>query len=143
MRQRRSAGAPPSHNLEACGVPYADNFVTQSAGIFGSHTAYDILGEMIGYRPPNWPSEELGKSWLPIFAGKLDPGRVGSSSATDLPMLSFTGVARKAWTLPSSGPLRTVAMPEICPRSLILLAVVHERLEPIGNSVLRSVITSS
>src|SRR5271170_3826918 len=58
---------------------------------------------------------------------------------------SFTGVARKAWTLPVSGPLRTVAMPEICPRSLILLAMVARRwrLESLGNRVLRSVNTPS
>ena len=49
---------------------------------------------------------------------------VGATSATDMPMLWCTGVARKAWMLPASGPVSTVAMPEICPRSLILLAMV-------------------
>src|SRR4029077_5921024 len=38
------------------------------------------------------------------FAGKLDFGRVGATSATDLPMLWFTGVARKAWMLPRIRP---------------------------------------
>jgi len=58
-----------------------------------------------------------------------------------LSILSFTGVARKAWMSPACGPLSTVAMPEICPRSLILLAMVAKRLELAGNSVFRSVIT--
>ena len=68
-------------------------------------------------------------------------GRVGATSATETLMLPFAGVARKAWMLPASVPLSTVAMPEICPRSLILLAMVAKRLELAGNSVLRSVIT--
>ena len=45
--------------------------------------------------------------------------------------------------LPLSGPLRTIAMPEICPRSLISLAMVTKRLALAGNNVLRSVITPS
>jgi monoamine oxidase len=49
-------------------------------------------------------------------------------------MLCFAGVARKAWMLPASGPLSTIAMPEICPRSLILLAMTAKRLELAGNS---------
>jgi len=53
-------------------------------------------------------------------------------------MLPFTGVARKAWMLPASGPLSRIALPEICPRSLILLAMVAKRLALAGNSVLRS-----
>jgi hypothetical protein len=92
------------------------------------------------YRP-NRPSPNLRKSWLPTFAGKLDFGRVGATSATDLPMLCLTGVAIKAWMLPLCGPLRTIAIPEICPRSLILLAMTAKRLELAGNSVLRSVMT--
>ena len=40
--------------------------------------------------------------------------------------------------LAASGPLSTIAMPEICPRSLILLAMVAKRLAPAGNSVMRS-----
>jgi hypothetical protein len=36
----------------------------------------------------------------------------------------YRGVNRMAWTLPSSGPLRTIAMAAICPCSLILLAMV-------------------
>src|SRR5215472_3332863 len=35
--------------------------------------------------------------------GKLDFGRVGATSATDLSMLCLTGVAIKAWMLPASG----------------------------------------
>jgi hypothetical protein len=73
----------------------------------------------------------------------MDPGRVRATSATDVPILSFTGVNRRAWILPSSGPLMTVAIPEICPRSLILLAAIMKRLESPGISVLRSVITPS
>src|SRR6516164_1118323 len=83
----------------------------------------------------------LGKWWQLAFEGKLDPGRVGATSATDLPILSFTGVNRMAWILPSSGPLMTVAMPEICPRSLTLLAAIVKRLESSEISELRSVTT--
>jgi hypothetical protein len=90
---------------------------------------------------PNRPSPNLWKSCLLTFAGKLDFGCVGATSATDLPMLSFTGVARKAWMSPVWGPETTVAIPEICPRSLILLAEIMKRLESAGISVLRSVIT--
>src|SRR5580692_12470845 len=89
----------------------------------------------------NRASPPLCKIWLPIFAGKLDFGRVGATSATDWPTLWFAGVARKAWMLPASDPLRTIAIPEICPRSLILLAMTAKRLELAGNSVLRSVMT--
>src|SRR6202035_3843194 len=70
-----------------------------------------------------------------------DFGCVGATSATDLPMLWRAGVARKAWMLPAFGPLSTIAMPEICPRSLILFAITAKRLELAGNSVLRLVIT--
>ena len=70
--------------------------------------------------------------------GKLMFGRVGATSATEIPMLPFTGVARKAWMLPASGPLSRIALPEICPRSLILLAMVAKRLALAGNSELRS-----
>jgi hypothetical protein len=44
---------------------------------------------------------------------------------------------------PAWGPVSTVAIPEICPRSLILLAEIMKRLESAGISVLRSVITPS
>ena len=43
---------------------------------------------------------------------------------------------------PLWGPACTVAIPEICPRSLILLAAMMKRLESAGISVLRSVVTS-
>src|SRR5215472_173828 len=66
---------------------------------------------------------------------------LGATGATDVPMLAFTGVARKAWISPACRPLSTVAMPEICPGSLIFLAMVGYRLELAGNSVLRSLIT--
>src|SRR5262249_17272148 len=89
----------------------------------------------------NRPTPDLRKSWLPTFAGKVIFVSMRATSATDCPTLASTGVARKAWTLPASGPLSTIAMPEICPRSLILLAMVAKRLESAGNSVLRSVIT--
>ena len=45
--------------------------------------------------------------------------------------------------LPACGPLSTVAMPEICPLSLILLAEIMKRLESAGMRVFRSVITPS
>ena len=70
----------------------------------------------------NRPSMSLCRGCLATFAGKLMFGRVGATSATEIPMLPFTGVARKAWMLPASGPLSTIAMPEICPPSLISLA---------------------
>jgi hypothetical protein len=83
----------------------------------------------------------LCNSCLPTFAGKVTFGSVRATSAADLPTLAFTGVARKGWVSPACGPLSTVAMPEICPRSLIQLTMVAYRLELAGNSVLRSVIT--
>src|SRR5215471_14669084 len=89
----------------------------------------------------NRPSPSLCKSCWQTSPGKWEGGGVGATSATDLPTLAFTGVARKEWTLPTSGPLSTIAMPEICPRSLMLLAEITKRLESAGNSVLRSVIT--
>ena len=58
-------------------------------------------------------------------------------------MLAFTGVARKAWVSPVCGPLSTVPIPTICPRSLTWLAMVGKRLEVEGNIVPRSVITPS
>src|SRR5580658_7985388 len=91
----------------------------------------------------SWSGTNLGKWWLQTFAGKMDHGRVRATSATDSPILSSTGVNRMAWILPSPGPLMTVAMPEICPRSLILLAAIMKRLESLGISVFRSVITLS
>src|SRR5216683_2460296 len=90
----------------------------------------------------NRPGPNLCKSCLPTFAGKVIFGCVRATSATDVPTLSYTGVARKAWiSLPAFGPLSTNAMPEICPRSLILFAMTAYRLELAGNSVLRSVNT--
>src|SRR5580698_11335234 len=91
----------------------------------------------------SWPGTNLGKWWLQTPAGKMDPGRVRATSATYSPMLSSTGVNRMAWILPSSGPLMTVAMPEICPRSLILLAAMMKRLESLEMNVVRSVSTLS
>jgi hypothetical protein len=99
-----------------------------------------ILGDESCYRP-KWTSPNLCECCSAAFAGKLDFGRVGATSATDLPMLWFAGVNRKAWMLPASGPLSTIAMPEICPRSLISFAMVMKRLELAGIRVLRSVIT--
>src|SRR5215472_5716096 len=72
----------------------------------------------------NRRSPNLCKSCLLTFAGKLDFGCVGAMSAIDLSILSSTGVARKAWVSPVCGPLSTVAIPTICPRSLIWLAMV-------------------
>ena len=81
------------------------------------------------------------EKWLQAFADKLECGCVRAKSAIDVPMLSFTGVARNAWMSPAWGPVCTVAIPEICPRSLILLAEIMKRLESAGISVFRSVIT--
>src|SRR4029077_16557938 len=102
-----------------------------------------LLGESEFCYRPNWPRPNLCKCSLLTFAGKLDFGHVGATSATDLPMLWCAGVARKAWMLPASGPLLMSAMTVICPNSLILLAMTAQRLELAGNSVLRSVITLS
>src|SRR5262249_11397048 len=87
----------------------------------------------------NRPRPNPCKSRLPTLAGSL--GCVVATSATDLPTRPSTGVARKAWISPLWGPLCTVAMPEICPRSLILLAEITKRLESAGISALMSVIT--
>ncbi len=53
----------------------------------------------------------------------------------------YRGCQKGVDLLPACGPASTVAMPEICPRSLILLAEITKRWELSGNSVLRSVIT--
>src|SRR6202795_2277021 len=68
------------------------------------------------------PVPKLGKWWLLAFAGKVEYGSVRANSATDSPISSFEGVNRMAWILFASGPESTVAIPEICPRPLILLA---------------------
>src|SRR5215472_7530054 len=128
---------------------HADIYVTQVVShdlrpcAFAQRMAWNAWCESSSEDIPYcWrPSPNLSRNCLPRFSGKSGPGRVGATSATDVPTLAFTGVARKEWILPTSGPLRTVAMPEICPRSLILLAMVAKRLESAGNSVLRSVIT--
>ena len=131
-----------------CGVPFIPphGFVFQIVGAVASgelnraETRHIPWGTNDLYLPIR-PSLNLCKIWLGLNE-KLVCGRVGTSSATDLSMLSFTGVNRMAWMLPASGPLRTIAMAPICPRSLILLAMVANRLE-LANSVLRSVITPS
>jgi hypothetical protein len=43
---------------------------------------------------PESDESDLCKCCLPAFAGKLDFGCVSATSATDLPMLCLTGVAR-------------------------------------------------
>src|SRR5579862_2016888 len=98
--------------------------------------------ESVGYCPDG-PRPNLCKSRLAEFAGELDSEHVGSTSATDLPTASLTGVATKAWIWPLSGPLRTNPMPPISPRSLILAAKVAHMLELSENNVLRLVITPS
>src|SRR5882757_7614839 len=50
---------------------------------------------------PNRPSVNQFKGGLGIFAGKLDCGCPGTTSAIDLFMLASTGVARKAWISPA------------------------------------------
>src|ERR1700679_987099 len=95
--------------------------------------------------PLSWIEQcaDLGESCLPTFAaGKLISGCVSTTSATDLPRSSSTGVARKAWTiLFACGPTVSIAIPAICPLSLMLLAEITKRWELAGNRVLRSVIT--
>ena len=83
-----------------------------------------ILGGNESCYRPSWWGPNLCNSSLPEFAGKLDFGCAGATSAIDKPTGSFTGVARKAWVSPTCGPLSTVAIPAICPRSLIWLAMV-------------------
>ena len=73
---------------------------------------------------PESAESDIRKICLPTFADKVTFWSVRATSAIDLPMLSFTGVNRMAWMSPSCGPLCTIAIPEICPRSLILLAMV-------------------
>jgi hypothetical protein len=85
-------------------------------------TTSTLPGNQGLYRSNRRTTANLGKSCWPTFAGKVIFGCVDATSATDLPMLALTGVARKAWMSPACGPVSTVAMPEICPLSLILLA---------------------
>jgi len=60
------------------------------------------LGKIL-YSTPLTPN--LWRICLPTFAGKVTFGSVRATSAIDLSMLWFTGVAIKAWMLPASGPL--------------------------------------
>src|ERR1700722_16329287 len=95
--------------------------------------------------PLSWIEQcaDLGESSLPTFpAGKLIVGCVRTTSAIDLPWSSFTGVARKPWTILFAwGPTVSNAIPAICPLSLMLLALTTKRWELAGNRVLRSYIT--
>src|SRR5271163_2357079 len=91
---------------------------------------------------PNRPGPNLCEEWQ-AFAGTVECGCARAKSATDSPIFSLAGVNRVAWILPASGPVSTVAIPEICPRSLILLAAMMKRLESLEMSVFRSVITLS
>src|SRR6202034_3926378 len=114
-----------------------------------SHLAPWRMAEMHGAEtqkvPLAWMAQcaDIGESCLPTFAaGKLIVGGVVTTSAIDLPMFSFTGVARKAWTIFfACGPAISIAIPAICPLSLMLLAEITKRWELAGNRVLRSVIT--
>src|SRR5579863_7871740 len=76
--------------------------------------------------PLSWIEQcaDLGESCLPTFAtGIVIFGCVPTTSATVLPWSSFTGVARKEWTIvPGFGPAIYTAIPAICPLSLMLLA---------------------
>src|SRR5580704_4075070 len=91
---------------------------------------------------PNGPGPNLCEEWQAV-AGTVECGCVRAKSATDSPISSLAGVNRMAWIFPASGPVSTVAIPEICPRSLILLAAMMKRLESSRMSVFRSVITLS
>src|SRR5580700_7990203 len=114
-----------------------------------SHLAPWRMAEMHGALPQKMPLSwiekcaDLGESCLPTFAeGKLIFGCVSTTSATDLPRSSSTGVARKAWTIfPACGPVISTAIPAICPLSLMLLAEITKRWELAGNRVLRSIVT--
>src|SRR5271163_5099160 len=77
---------------------------------------------------PNRPGPNLCEEWQ-VFAGTVECGCVRAKCAADSPISSLAGVNRMAWILPVSGPVSTVAIPEICPRSLILLAAMMKRLE--------------
>src|SRR6202041_717926 len=111
---------------------------------FAQHMA-GMHGAEAQKMPLSWIDQcaNLGESCMPTFAaGKLIFGCVRTTSATDLPRSSSTGVARKAWTsLRLCGPASSNAMPEICPRSLMLLAETTKRWELAGNKVLRSIVT--
>src|SRR5579862_498599 len=78
--------------------------------------------------PLSWIEQcaDLGESCLPTFAeGKVIFGCVPMTSATVFPWSSFTGVARKEWTIvPACGPAIYTAIPAICPLSLMLLAEI-------------------
>jgi hypothetical protein len=49
---------------------------------------------------PIRPNPNLCKICLPTFAGKLDPGGVGATSATDVPTLSFQGLPERRGPCP-------------------------------------------
>ncbi len=90
-----------------CGVlfitPHGSVFLSVRAVAIGESnpapTRHRRSGTNALYRPTR-PSRNLGKSCLPTFAGELDFGRKGATSATDVPMLAFTGVNRMAWMSP-------------------------------------------
>src|SRR6266852_5019717 len=72
---------------------------------------------------PNRPRPNRWRSCLRTFAGSLNFGCWIATAATEEAMLAFTGDARKAWISPACGPASTVAIPDICPLELILLAI--------------------
>src|SRR5262249_27275453 len=117
------------HNLRPCAL------AQQMTGMHSAEAPKILLywSNPPGPNPCEW--------WWPTFAGKLACGCVRAKSAIDVPMLSSTGVRRTEWISPAWGPACTNAIPEICPRSLILLALITKRLESLGISVLTSVIT--
>src|ERR1700690_143298 len=86
----------------------------------------EIHGAEAQNLPLSWIEQcaDLGESCLPTFAaGKVIFGCVPTTSAIVLPWSSFTGVARKEWTIvPAFGPAISTAIPAICPLSLMLLA---------------------
>ena len=55
-------------------------------------------------------------------------GSVRATSATDLPTLAFTGVARKEWSLPAFGPVSTLP----CPRFPALVDRVRHGCVEVG-----------
>src|ERR1700684_93747 len=77
--------------------------------------------------PLSWIEQcaDFGESLQTFAAGTVIFGSVPTTSATVLPWSSFTGVARKEWTIvPACGPAISTAIPAICPLSLMLLAEI-------------------
>jgi hypothetical protein len=93
-----TASTPSSAALAVNILGHANIRVTHAVPTISGLALSHIWLECIVRKPyrTNWPSTNLRKFCSPTFAGELDFGCVGATSATDLPMLWFVGVARKA-----------------------------------------------